>query len=117
MLSICSPYGNAMSKIHSESTHDDHEGHDHADHDHSSHAGHDHHGHSHGKPPETFNFAFAVAVGLNLLFVIVQAIYALSSHSMSLLADAGHNLGDVMGLALAWGANLLLARGATERYS
>lgn len=85
--------------------------HDH-DHDHD----HDHsHGHIHG--PVTFNAAFALAVSLNLLFTIVEAGYALAAHSMSLLADAGHNLGDVFGLLMSWGAAWLLGRAATEKYS
>lgn len=81
---------------------------------------HDHgHGHSHGHShaPKSFNLAFALAAGLNLAFTAIEAIYALLAHSMSLLADAGHNLGDVMGLLLAWGASYLLTKPATERYS
>ena len=74
-----------------------------------------HHGHSH--TPKSFNLAFALAAGLNLAFTAIEAIYALLAHSMSLLADAGHNLGDVMGLLLAWGASYLLTKPATERYS
>lgn len=85
-------------------------------HDHQD--GHQHHDHSHhGHAPSTFNKAFAIAIFLNLSFTLIEAFYAIMAHSMSLLADAGHNLGDVLGLALAWGANLLLARGSSERYS
>lgn len=65
-----------------------------------NHANHDH---AHGQVPSSFNFAFALAVGLNLAFTLVEAFYAIMANSMSLLADAGHNLGDVLGLALAWG--------------
>src|SRR5476651_2303649 len=72
---------------------------------------HDHH------HPHSFNNAFALAVLLNATFVIVQIGYALFSDSMSLLADAVHNFGDVCGLLLAWGANWLLTRPARERYS
>jgi len=80
------------------------------------HHSHDHsHGHSHA--PQSFNLAFALAAGLNLAFTGVEAVYAILAHSMSLLADAGHNLGDVMGLLLAWGASYLLTKPATERYS
>lgn len=90
------------------------------------HNGHSHgHGHSHGPGghshahavPESFNLAFALAVSLNLLFTLIEAGYAIFAHSMSLLADAGHNLGDVFGLVLAWGASWLLTKSATERYS
>ncbi len=79
--------------------------HDHAHHDHAHHA------------PHTFNTAFALAVLLNAAFVSVQIGYAIFADSMSLLADAVHNFGDVCGLLLAWGANWLLTRPARERYS
>lgn len=93
----------------------DHKGHNHAGH---SHAGHSHagHGHSHDLP-ENINFAFGLAIGLNFLFTLIEGGYAIFAHSMSLLADAGHNLGDVLGLVLAWGASWLLTKSSTERYS
>jgi cobalt-zinc-cadmium efflux system protein len=72
-------------------------------------------GHSHS--PHSFNVAFALAIGLNLIFVIAEIIYALSANSMTLLADAVHNFGDVFGLLLAWGANWLLSFPARKRYS
>lgn len=94
--------------------------HDHK-HEHSAdpHHGHDHGpgGHHHHPVPTDFNLAFACAVSLNLLFTLFEGGYAIFAHSMSLLADAGHNLGDVLGLSLAWGANWLLTKAATERYS
>lgn len=74
------------------------------------------HDHSHHHPT-TYNKAFFLAVALNLGFTIIEAIYAVIANSMSLLADAGHNLGDVLGLVLAWGANYLLSKPASERYS
>jgi cobalt-zinc-cadmium efflux system protein len=77
---------------------------------------HDHHGHHH-HVPTTFNKAFAIAAILNLGFTLIEAIFALHAHSMGLLADAVHNLGDVLGLLMAWGANTLLSRNATEKYS
>ena len=73
--------------------------------------------HTHDNTPENFNLAFAIAVGLNFSFVIIEIVYALTANSMSLLADAGHNFGDVFGLVLAWGASWLLTRKASERYS
>jgi cobalt-zinc-cadmium efflux system protein len=81
--------------------------------------GHDHHDHAHGHmhAPATFNLAFALAVGLNLAFTLIEGGYAFIAHSMSLLADAGHNLGDVIGLLMSWGATWLLGRSATEKYS
>jgi cobalt-zinc-cadmium efflux system protein len=99
--------------------HDDHEhgGHDHDvhGHDHDVH-GHDHghaHGHAHGGhahgPPGKGN-AFAIGIGLNLTFVLVEVVAGLFAHSVALLADAGHNFGDVLGLGLAWGAAALAQR-------
>lgn len=86
-------------------------------HDHSHHH-HDHHGHGHAHPvPKSFNKAFAVAISLNLIFTILQIIYAYIANSMSLLADATHNFGDVFGLVLAWGANWLHTLPARKRYS
>lgn len=80
-----------------------------------SHADGEESGHSHA--PKNFNRAFAVGVGINVAFVAVEAIVALLSNSLSLLADAGHNLGDVFGLLLAWGASVLAQRHPTLRYT
>lgn len=83
-----------------------------------SHAHHDHsHGHGHHHAPQSFNAAFAIAVIFNFAFTVFQATYALLANSMSLLADAMHNLGDVLGLLLAWGASWLLSIPARKRYS
>ncbi len=79
---------------------------------------HDHHAaHDHTHAPSNFNTAFAVATLLNFAFVVIEVIYAVSASSMSLLADAGHNLADVLGLLMAWGASWLLKREASEKYS
>jgi cobalt-zinc-cadmium efflux system protein len=82
------------------------------DHDH-------HHGHSHGignsHAPANFGRAFAIGIALNILFVVVEAAFGGIAHSLALLADAGHNLSDVFGLLLAWGAFALSARRPTER--
>ncbi len=86
------------------------------EHDHHSHDAHDHsHGHAHA--PTNFNFTFAVATILNLAFCLTETVYGVFAHSMGLLADAAHNFGDVLGLLMAWGANILLSRAATETYS
>jgi cobalt-zinc-cadmium efflux system protein len=67
---------------------------------------HDHdHGHSHGV--KTHGRAFAIGIALNLAFVIIEVVYGVLSHSVALLADAGHNFGDVLGLGLSWGATVL----------
>lgn len=83
---------------------------------HTHHPHHDH-SHHHHPAPQSFNFAFGTAVLLNLAFTVFQVIYALLADSMSLLADAVHNFGDVFGLMLAWGANWLLTLPARKRYS
>lgn len=65
----------------------------------------DHHHHHHG--PDNFGWAFAIGVGLNVLFVVIEAAYGIWSDSLALLADAGHNLSDVLGLLMAWGGYAL----------
>jgi cobalt-zinc-cadmium efflux system protein len=83
-------------------------------HDHSH--GHDHaHGHSHA--PENFDRAFLIGIILNTGFVIVEAVFGILSGSMALLADAGHNLSDVLALFLAWGASLAAKRPRTARFT
>ena len=81
-------------------------------HAHSHSHGH-HHGHDHG--PIDVNRAFAVGVTLNLAFVVIEAIYGVAAGSLALLADAGHNLSDVLGLLLAWGAVFLAGKSASAR--
>jgi cobalt-zinc-cadmium efflux system protein len=84
---------------------------------HHAHAGHDHHGLHHVHAPATFGRAFAIGIGLNLGFTAVEAIFALFSNSVALLADAGHNLSDVLGLVVAWAATTLARRPPTPRYT
>jgi len=79
---------------------------------------HDHcQGHGHSHAPADFSRAFAIGTALNLGFVLVEAGYGITSHSLALVADAGHNLSDVMTLLLAWGAIILAKRGATARHT
>lgn len=81
-----------------------------------SHESHDHApGHVHGAPASVGSRRFAWAVVLNLAFVAIEAGYGLWSGSLALLADAGHNLGDVFALGLAWGAHVLASRAPTPR--
>ena len=87
------------------------EGHSHA-HDHSR-GGH----HHHHAPAAGHGRAFAIAVVLNVAIVLVQAVYGVIAHSTALLADAGHNLSDVLGLLLAWGAAWLTTRRPSARYT
>lgn len=81
--------------------------------------GHAHHGHSHahGFSLERLDRAMAVGVGLNTLFVAVEITAGIVGGSLALLADAGHNAGDVVGLLLAWGASHLARRPPTPRYT
>jgi cobalt-zinc-cadmium efflux system protein len=92
----------------------DHHDHDHHDHDHA-HGHHDHAGHGHHHGPASYDRAFAIGVTLNAGFVAAEVVFGLAANSMSLLADATHNLGDVLGLLLAWGAAWLSRRPPTAR--
>ena len=62
--------------------------------------------HNHSHAPASFNTAFAIGIGLNMAFVAIEAFYGWKVNSLALLADAGHNLSDVIGLVLAWGGAL-----------
>jgi cobalt-zinc-cadmium efflux system protein len=80
----------------------------------------DHHHHDHGHAghvhaPANFGRAFAIGIGLNAAFVLVEAGYGFVSNSTALLADAGHNLSDVLGLLVAWIAAVLSKRPPTPR--
>ena len=88
--------------------------HHHAGH---SHAGHSHAGHSHAHVPANFGRIFAIAAFLNISLVVIQVVYGVLAHSVALLADAGHNFRDVVGLLLAWGAHGLSGRSPTKRYT
>lgn len=80
-----------------------------------NHADHGHAGHSHA--PAEYGRSFAIAVALNIGFVIVEGSAGLWSGSIALIADAGHNLSDVLGLLIAWGAYALSKRPASTRYT
>ncbi|MBY6218586.1 cation diffusion facilitator family transporter [Qipengyuania aquimaris] len=88
-------------------------GHSH-DHDHDHHDGH---GHGHSHAPKDFGNAFLIGVILNSVFVVVEAVYGWISGSMALIADAGHNLSDVMALLLAWGASVAAKKPPTQRFT
>lgn len=84
--------------------------------DHGHH--HHHHGpHGHSHAPGYFGKAFALGVALNGGFVVLQVVFGLLAHSLALVADAGHNLGDVFGLVLAWGAAWWAGRSPTARHT
>ena len=75
------------------------------------------HDHSHDHAPKDFGRAFLFGVLLNTAFVITEVIYGISANSISLIADAGHNLSDVLGLLLAWGASVLVKKLPTNRFT
>jgi len=96
------------------------EGRGQAHHGHGQGHGHGHghpHGHGHAHTPASYGRAFAVGVALNTAFVVVEAGFGLWSGSMALVADAGHNLSDVLGLLIAWGASVMSARPANARFT
>jgi cobalt-zinc-cadmium efflux system protein len=76
---------------------------------------HGHHEHSHEY--QGHDRAFAAGIALNLGFVVIESVFGMLSHSMALLADAGHNLSDVLALALAWGASFLGRREPSQRFT
>ena len=79
---------------------------------------HDHgHGAGHSHAPARFDRAFAVGIALNLGYVAVEAGYGLKIGSLALVADAGHNLSDVLGLVIAWGATALARRRPSLRFT
>ncbi len=87
---------------------------------------HDHHAHDpldhahetrHVHAPAHFGKAFVVGAMLNIGFVVIEVFYGLLSHSVALLADAGHNLGDVLGLLVAWTASVLAKRAPSHRFT
>jgi cobalt-zinc-cadmium efflux system protein len=101
---------------HEHSDHKHSHGHDHHDHGHEhdhNHDGHKHdhhdHGHSHGHghhhhAPTSFGTRFLIAAAANAAFIVAEVVYGFRANSLALLADAGHNFSDAIGLVLAWGA-------------
>ena len=79
-------------------------------HDHHQHGHHHHHGGSFGR-------AFAIGIALNIGFVAVEVVFGFASHSVALLADAGHNLSDVLGLGVAWGGAALAQTAPSKRFT
>ena len=96
--------------------------HDH-DHGHAHHQGHGHvghghaHGHGHHHAPASFDRAFAIGIALNIAYVLAEGGAGWWTGSVALLADAGHNLSDVLGLAVAWGGASLARKPATKRFT
>src|SRR5262249_7915404 len=88
------------------------------DHAHAGeHADHYQHRRAHVPGRAIFGMAFAVGIGRNLTFVAVEFVYGVLANSVALMADAGHNLSDVLGLAIAWIASVLSRRAPSSRYT
>ncbi|TGN80395.1 cation transporter [Bradyrhizobium yuanmingense] len=98
--------------------HHGHHDHDHAGHSHAHGHTHDHgHGHGHVHAPANFGKAFALGITLNIALVVAEAVYGYVGNSTALLADAGHNLSDVLGLVIAWGASIAARRAPKGRFT
>jgi len=97
--------------------HTHHHGHDHG---HGQAPGHDHghsHGHGHSHAPADFGRAFAIGIVLNIAFVVIEAAIGFGQGSMALVADAGHNLSDVLGLIVAWAGAAVGKRRGGPRFT
>ena len=105
-----------------------HHGHDHGSEQASSgqashsdrsrgHGGHSYGGHGHAHAPANFDRAFAVGIALNIAYVVAEGGAGLWTGSVALLADAGHNLSDVLGLAVAWGGAALARTPPSKRFT
>jgi cobalt-zinc-cadmium efflux system protein len=77
---------------HSAAEHEDHDDHGHGGHDHGGHGGHHH------ALPKNMGKAFLIGIALNVALVFGEWVFGVAAHSLALLADATHNLGDVLGL-------------------
>lgn len=89
----------------------------HAHHGHGHHHGHDHGHHHHPAPPDRWDRAFAIGIALNLAYVVAETGAGLWTGSVALLADAGHNLSDVLGLAVAWAGAALARTPPSKRFT
>ncbi len=81
-------------------------------------ANHQHaHCEHHHPTPHQQGRTFGIAIFLNLSYVVVEFCYGLITNSTALIADAGHNISDVLGLLLSWGAIILARKKPNERYT
>lgn len=96
---------------------DHHHGHHHHGHDHHHHDHHDHGATGHVHAPASFGRAFAIGIALNLIYLIAETGFGITANALSLIADAGHNLGDVLGLLAAWIATLMARRLPSARFT
>lgn len=121
-MSFSVTHGHSPHVSHPHAPHHDHGHHDHGHHHHhrpsaGGEGGHAHSAHTHPPPPAAWDRAFALGIALNLGFVGVEAATGILANSVALLADAGHNLSDVLGLGLAWAAVWLSRRLPTARHT
>ncbi|HUX81612.1 MAG TPA: cation diffusion facilitator family transporter [Halothiobacillus sp.] len=112
-LQSSSAHGPQSAHEHESSTQHDHDDHDHEHHDHT----HDHGHHHHHELPTHIGRAFFLGTTVNILFVFIEAGFGFWGNSVALLADAAHNLSDVMGLLIAWGASILGQRAISSRFT
>ncbi len=84
------------------------------DHEEDEHEDEQAEGHSHDHAPKDFGRAFALGIAIQSTFIVVEIVVGLAARSLAVVADAGHNVSDVLALALAWGASHLAKRGATR---
>ena len=75
------------------------------------------HPHDHSHAPKNFDRAFTIGIALNVGFVVIEVVFGLFANSLALLADAGHNLSDVLSLLFAWGASILVRKLPTQRHT
>jgi cobalt-zinc-cadmium efflux system protein len=73
--------------------------------------------HSHSPRAKNYNKDFVFGITLNIIYIIVEVVYGIMADSLALIADAGHNLSDVLGLLLAWGASYLVKKSARGKYT
>lgn len=91
--------------------------HDHGHaHEHSHERGHEH-GFGHSHAPKNFGPRFIIGIALNVGIVVLELVFGLLSDSVALIADAGHNLSDVLGLVIAYAASILAARPPSPRFT
>lgn len=86
-------------------------------HEHDQEHSHGAGGHGHSHAPADFGRAFLIGIVLNIVYVATEATYGFLTDSMALLADAGHNLSDVLGLMVAWAGATLAKRPPSQRYT
>ncbi|CAI3932915.1 cation diffusion facilitator family transporter [Commensalibacter papalotli (ex Botero et al. 2024)] len=91
--------------------------HNHDDHHHEQECGGHSHSHGHHHVPKSFGKAFAIGISLNLIYVIAEAAWGFWGNSLALLADAGHNLSDILALACAWIAAILSKKRPTDNFT